>query len=357
VGDCATLRAVNPAGLRAATWLLDEEAFGRRDAPAPGAQRAAYLVAAQLQALGLQPGGDRGSFLQEVPITVDEPRKPSLTLVQGDVETTLAPERDYQVLEAHGDAQVVVDAELALVDEQTAPGWLRGRVAVVPVPKAQETARAAAAVARLRAQGAAAVLLCTRGPDGRAAYHELQQHLQRPTVRPTGAPRPAAPAGRLVVALAPPACELLLATAAAGPRAAASPVLPLRARAQAALQSRTARAWNAVGVYRAARAPAAPPIVVVARLDGPGVDVAALLEVGRALVTLQARPPRPVVLAAVAGAPDAPGLGLPQLEGSLPAKPRPHVHVLLRGAPAEAPVGAARLVEAITRGAAKAPAP
>jgi hypothetical protein len=364
VDDCAALRAVSPAALRATTWLLDEEAFGRRDAPTPGAVRAAHVVAAQMQALGLQPAGDHGTFLQEVPLTVDEMRKPALSVLQGAVEVTLAEERDFHLLEAHGDAQVKVDAEVVLADGATAEqaGWLRGRVAVVSVRRAEETDLAAAAVARLRQQGAAAALLCTRGPGGRDAYHKLRERLQRPTVRLAQAARAADEGAlRLVYALAPPACEQLLATAALGRRgAAANPVLPLRVRGQARLEPKPARAWNAVGVYRAARSPVASPVIVMARLDGPGVDLAALLEIGRALVQLKARPPRPVVFAALAATPAAPGppVGLAPLRAHAGARGATHLHVLLGGAPADrAPVEAARLVEAILRGAVHVPAP
>jgi hypothetical protein len=359
VGECAALRAVNPAALRATTWLLDEEAFGRREVPAPGALHAAHLVAAQLQALGLAPGGDHGTFLQEVPITVDETRKPALTLVQGAVETTLAHERDYQVLQALGDTQAAVDAELALadLDGATPAGWMRGRVAVVPVPGPQDAARAADAVRRLRAGHAAGVILCTRGPGGRDAYHKLREQLTRPMVRLAGEPRSAPQDGRLVLALAPPACELLLATAAAGrPTPAAGPVLPLRVRAQVTIQPKPARAWNAVGVYRTARDPAAAPYVVAARLDGPGLDVAALLEIGRVLVQLQARPRQPVVLAALASGYGAP-VGFTQLGSGHAARRAAHVHNLFRVKADQAPAAVARLVDSIMRGAAPAPAP
>ncbi|MBI5478211.1 MAG: hypothetical protein HY906_05105 [Deltaproteobacteria bacterium] len=361
VDDCAALRAMNPAALRATAWLLDEEAFGRRDAPTPGAVRAAHVVAAQLQALGLQPGGESGTFLQEVPLTVDEPRKPALVVIQGNVEVTLADERDFHLLEAHGDTQVKVDAEVVLADGVTAEqaGRMRGRVALVPVHRPAEADLAAAAVTRLRAQGAAGVLLCTRGPAGRDAYHKLRERLQRPAVRLAQAPRTAGQgAARLVFALAPPACAQLLATAAMARRAtAANPVLPLRVRGQARLEPKPARGWNAVGVYRAARDPAAAPVVVTASLLGPGVDVAALLEIGRALVQLRARPPRPVILAALAAAPGAP-VGMAHFERSGGGRGPGHLHVLPRGGPADrAAVEAARLVEALLRGAAHAPAP
>jgi hypothetical protein len=361
VDDCAALRAVNPAGLRAAAWLLDEEAIGRRDAPAPGAVRAAHYVAAQMQAAGLQPGGENGTFLQEVPLTVDEPRKPALVVIQGNVEVSLADERDFHLLEAHGDAQVKVDAEVVLADNATAAqsGSVRGRVALVSVQRPEETGLAAAAVARLRRQGAAGVLLCTRGPTGRDAYHKLREQLQRSTVRLAQAPRTeVADAARLVFALAPPACEQLLAMAARASRApAADPVLPLRVRGQARLAPKAARAWNAVGVYRAARDPADAPTVVMARLDEPGVDLAVLLEIGRALVQLRARPPRPVVLVAVAAAPGAP-VGLAHFERSASMRVRAYLHVAMRGVPpGRAPVETARLIEAILRGAVHAAAP
>jgi hypothetical protein len=364
VDDCVALRAMNPEALRATAWLLDAEAFGRRDAPGPGAVRAAHLVAAQMQALGLQPAGDQGTYLQEVALTVDEPRKPALAVLQGPVEVTLADERDFHLLEVHGDAQVKVDAEVVLADgaAPVAAGWLRGRVAIVPVSRLDEIELAAAALARLRQQGAAAALLCARGPGGRDTYHKLRERLQRPAVRPAQAPRTAAAGGlRLVYALAPPACEQLLATAAAARRGrAATPVLPLRVRGQARLEPKAARAWNAVGRYAAARDPAATPVMVAARLDGPGVDLAALVEVARALVRLKARPPRPVLFVALAATSAAadPAVGVAARWKPPGAPGAPHVHVLLRGTPpARAPVEAARLVEGLLRGAVHAPAP
>jgi len=366
VDDCATLRAVNPAGLRATAWLLDEESFGRRDAPSPGAVRAAHYLAAQMQAAGLQPGGDNGTFLQEVPLTIVEPRKPALALIQGDVEVTLAPERDFHLLEAHGDAQVKVDAELVIADGAGAApvGPVRGRVALVTVRAPDEAPRAATAVTALRRQGAAGVLLCTRGPGGRDAYHKLRVLLQRPVVRPAQAPSAANKdaagqhAARLVVALAPPACEQLLATAAVARRGpATSPVLPVRVRGQARLEPKPARAWNAVGIVPTTRNPAAPPVLVMARLDGPGVNLAALIEVGRALVQLKARAPRPVMLVGMAASPEGP-LGLAQLRTHACALGAAHLHVTMDKLPAErVPVETARLIEGILRGAARTPAP
>jgi hypothetical protein len=372
VDNCSTLRALSPAALRATTWLLDEEAFGRRDAPGAGAVRAAHLLAAQMQALGLQPAGDNGTFLQEVPLTVDEVRKPALVVIQGNVELTLADERDFHLLEAHGDAQVKLDAEVVLADGATAAqaGWMRGRVALVSVHRPDEVDLAAAAVARLRQQDAAGVLLCTRGPGGRDAYHKLRERLQRPDVRLAQAPRTAnRDAVRLVFALAPPACEQLLATAAVARRElaaaarrepTASPVLPLRVRGQARLEPKPARAWNAVGVYRTSRAAAGSPVLVMARLDGPGVDLAGLIEIGRALTQLKARPPRPVAFAALAAAPGPPGpaLGLAALRAHACALGATHLHVLLHEVPADrVSVETARMVGGILRGAAHAPVP
>ncbi|HEY3356461.1 MAG TPA: hypothetical protein VGQ83_24635 [Polyangia bacterium] len=361
VVDCDLARSVRLEALRARAWMLDAESFGSRAAAQPGADRAAHFMAAELQSAGLTPAGDRGTFLQDVPLRVDEPRQPSVVLATGNVQLTLMDERDYTVLEARGNTRVLVDAELALVDGPPGDGagWAKGRVGLIPVRTPQDLDRAPAAARALAARGAHAAMLCPRGPQARDTYTAAQRRLQRPTVRLADDAVPTSPAAlpaaapatelKLLLALAPPACEQLLA--AAGGPGAARPVLPMRVRAQVRLVPRPAHGFNAVALYRPTRAAAGPPLLVAAPLDGSGLDLAGLLEIGRTLTLAARQPARPVLVLAYAAAAGAP-VGLRHYRRHPTAgAPGPTISLRLERDPlSRAVIDCARVVQSLISG-------
>jgi hypothetical protein len=356
--DCDLAGKVRLEALRARTWMLDAPSFGRRDAPEPGADRAAHFMAAEMQALGLAPAGANGTYLQEVPLRVDEPRQASFVLSSRNVELTLMEDRDFAVLEAHGETRVLVDAEIVMADGAV-DRQARGRVGVITARTPGDLERVPERLRALARHGAPAALVCTRGPAGRDTYAAARKTLTRPSVRlaedePAVAATPAAatapePRLKLVLALAAPACEELLA--AGGAPSPARPVLGVRLRAHVRLVPRPARACNAVAVYRPDRDRGGTPLVVAAPLDGPGLDLAGLLEVGRTLTLAARKPARPVIVLAYAAAAGGP-VGLRHYSRHpTVARAGPTMAVSLQGSPLDrAVVGCARVAQALING-------
>jgi Zn-dependent M28 family amino/carboxypeptidase len=145
------LPVVDAELLRAHTRELSSDAYeGRKPGTAGGAKAVAY-VEAQMQALGLRPGGDEGGFRQRVPmrgITVD-PSRSALTVTGRGGEVALAPGTDAVAVSWLSAGTIQLDAELVFVGygvtarNEEWDDWdeidMRGRIAVVlvgdpPVP-------------------------------------------------------------------------------------------------------------------------------------------------------------------------------------------------------------------------------
>jgi len=324
-----------------------------------------------MQSAGLAPSGDRGGYLQEVELLLRRPGAHQLVLARGPVEATLMPERDYTILQAHGLTKVKVDAEVALwldVTRGKPTLSVRKRAVVVAVGSLRAAREAGTTIERASKEAPLAVLLCTRGSEGRDAYAQLRELYERSSVQPAGRDAPTGLQAKaehdrtsrpLVVALAPPACELLLAMAGDGeapqalhegessqraaagmagpgpasgtpsgasgsPTALAGGVFtrprqeaPLRMRAEVLLKQKSARTVNVVASSRGGRASSEPPLLVVARLDGDPFELAVLVELAHALGQPRRSALPRLVLAAVAGSAEGP-VGMARLMSSFP---------------------------------------
>lgn len=89
-------------------WLAADERRGR-DTGSPELEEAARYLAQALEAAGLEPAGDEGSFLQRVPLErVIQERPPELRLMdEAGAETLAAHGPDFRVVEGEGSTQVL----------------------------------------------------------------------------------------------------------------------------------------------------------------------------------------------------------------------------------------------------------
>src|SRR5512139_4327879 len=91
-GAAPGLAAIRPAALRAHVGFLADDLLEGRGTGTRGYDLAARYVATQLEALGVRPAGDGGSWLQ--PVRLREARVTGATLVlrrAGQPEHSLAP--------------------------------------------------------------------------------------------------------------------------------------------------------------------------------------------------------------------------------------------------------------------------
>jgi len=95
--DLAEVAAgITADGIRQHVLVLGSDAFDGRAAGSPGGDRAAAHLAAELARLGLEPMGDDGGFLQQVPLTGSRPLGDSrLVLSSLGQRQTLVLGRDY----------------------------------------------------------------------------------------------------------------------------------------------------------------------------------------------------------------------------------------------------------------------
>jgi Zn-dependent M28 family amino/carboxypeptidase len=111
------MRAIRGAALRADMGFLANDLLEGRGAATRGHEIAAQFMASQFEGMGLQPGGDRGSFFQQVPMRsarVDE-AKTLVTLVRDGQEQTLTGRQDYIAAIDPGRKDVSVEAPVVFV--------------------------------------------------------------------------------------------------------------------------------------------------------------------------------------------------------------------------------------------------
>ena len=132
----AALQAIRPSGLRAHIRFLASDSLEGRGTGTRGYRVAAEYVAAQLEALGLEPGMGQAGFLQPVPL-----RRAKVVSAESFFQVTLSRKRprlraarDYVILPSFVDHETRVRAPLVFVGYGiTAPELACDDYAEVPV--------------------------------------------------------------------------------------------------------------------------------------------------------------------------------------------------------------------------------
>jgi hypothetical protein len=125
-GDAAeaAMATIRSEAIRASMRFLADDALEGRGTGTRGHEIAAKFMAAQFEALGLQPAAENGTYFQSVPLrsaSVDEART-TFTLVRGGKEETLVFRKDYISSGDPGRVESSVEAPVVFVgDGVTAP--------------------------------------------------------------------------------------------------------------------------------------------------------------------------------------------------------------------------------------------
>jgi len=106
-------RAVDSTVMRAHIDFLASDALEGRGTATRGGELAAKYIAAQFQRLGLEPGGDSGTYFHQVPITALTP-DPTLS-VTGPDSARLGYRDDYVLWSMRNDSSVTLQAPLVFV--------------------------------------------------------------------------------------------------------------------------------------------------------------------------------------------------------------------------------------------------
>ena len=110
----AVIKTIRPEAIRAHMRFLSDSLLQGRLPGTAGYDIAAKYVAAQLEAMGLQPGGVNGTWFQSVPVrkTVLDSTKSSLVLVANGTERKLVEAEDYifnaDVLQAENNVEAAI---------------------------------------------------------------------------------------------------------------------------------------------------------------------------------------------------------------------------------------------------------
>jgi hypothetical protein len=113
----AAMQGIQGPAIRADMGFLADDLLEGRGAATRGHEIAAKFMASEFEGMGLQPGGDHGSFFQVVPmksIRVDE-AKTSLTIIRDGKEQVLINRQDYIAAPDPGRADASVEAEVVFV--------------------------------------------------------------------------------------------------------------------------------------------------------------------------------------------------------------------------------------------------
>jgi len=352
------LAAIQPAALSAHIRFLSDDLLEGRDTGSKGVAIAARYFAAQLQAAGAEPAGEKGSWFQNVPLLavkfdparcvlrVDTPA-PAWTLSPAtDVIFTPAPDRPTGAVSGElVFAGYAVQAPAYRYDDLPKELDLKGKIAVVlsRAPRSEQTdffPNTASAVygdtnrkAALLAQRGATAAIFVATPESLVAYpwekrvrdaqaHEKMYWLEGESAVVSGSPIPLAQ-------ITPDAFAKLLSRAkrkdtlesliALGQKSKLKPFpLGLQGTLQTAASVRKLTSENVVGVLRGSDPQrSAEYVVYTAHMDHVGrglavkgddiyngaVDdaagVAGLIEVARAFAALPRRPPRSILFLGV----------------------------------------------------------
>jgi hypothetical protein len=125
-GDAAeaAMATIRPEAIRANMRFLADDALEGRGTGTRGHEIAAKFMAAQFEALGLQPAGENGTYFQSVPFRSGRPdeAKTTLTLVRGGKEQKLVYRKDFITTVDPGRTDSSVEAPVVFVGEGvTAP--------------------------------------------------------------------------------------------------------------------------------------------------------------------------------------------------------------------------------------------
>jgi hypothetical protein len=349
------LAAIEPAALSAHIRFLADDLLEGRGTGTPGHAIAARYFAAQLQAAGVQPAGEKGSWFQSVPLLAlkIDPSRCALRFETPAPGWTLSPKTEVIVQPAPSRPDATVSGELVFagygVDAPVygyddVPKDLRGKIAVVlskaPLSERQDFFPVAASAvygdgqrkARLLAERGAIAVITVTNPESLKSYpwekavsHSLafeKMYWLEGDAPGSGSPIPAA-------AITPDAFDRLLKTAGRSDTLAslrsqgqAGKLRPFPLGVRATLSTgatvRRLASENVVGVLPGSDpARAREHVVFSAHLDhlgrGPAVagdeiyngavddaaGVAALAEIARAFAALPKRPPRSILFLGV----------------------------------------------------------
>ena len=91
------MSAIHPEAIRAGMRFLSDDALEGRGTGSRGYDIAAKFMASQFESLGLQPGGDNGSYFQKVPLRLAKPDETKTTVVlsRSGKDQTLIFRKDY----------------------------------------------------------------------------------------------------------------------------------------------------------------------------------------------------------------------------------------------------------------------
>jgi len=376
-GAAAGLAAIRPASLAARARFLSSDALEGRATGSRGEEIAGAYLAAEMQAAGLVPAGDAGTFLQEVSLRawrVDQDGASLVLAVPGRPRLALQRGQDFVALSDGEHSDVEIEAPVVFAGYAiSAPEYgyddlrgadLRGKIAVVlegaplsarpnffPPLAHAAYADADAKLRQLSDRGAAGVLFVhtpaaeASSPWAGVAMRSREERMgwlegatlasgaggvpARCVLSPTGFERLIALAG------VPGGVKAVLEKAEAGrlsPQA-----LGLRARIRASAVIRELRAHNVAGLIKGSDPARAGEVVVLsaglggaasaAPSEGGGAGEgrageagpAVLLELAKAFAALPSAPRRSVLLLAVTGGPEG-GLGA-QLFARRPTAP------------------------------------
>jgi len=345
----AALQAIRPSGLRAHIRFLAGDSLEGRGTGTRGHRLAAEYVAAQLEALGLEPGMGQAGFLQPVPL-----RRAKVVSAESFFQVTLSRKRlrlragrDYVILPSFVDHETRVRAplvfvgygitapELACDDYATVP--VAGKVAVVfegapsrfPPDLRAHHGALSEKLADAAARGAVGLVVLSLPKKPRSAWDSTVEMLWAGGMRwldSRGAPNASPPTIRLQAVVGPDATHALLGGGRAAQQAlqAAEAGHPQAVRIDGTVEARTTSRFEAVvSPNVVARLPGSDPVlreeclVFSAHLDHLGIGApvegdaiyngaydnasgsAGLIEIARAFTSLKRRPARSVLFVAV----------------------------------------------------------
>lgn len=162
--DVTGASTITARDMHARIGFLASDALMGRDTPSPGLEAAAAYIASEFAAMGLEPAGDSGSYLQRYPFPVLQLDTTRITfdIRRGTQRTPLAYGRDFIAMrgapeQASGPVVYVGIADSAI---SALPAAIRGGIAVVTLPGAPDRAwRALSNRVRRFAQAAGATAL------------------------------------------------------------------------------------------------------------------------------------------------------------------------------------------------------
>ncbi len=113
------MAAIRGEAIRADMRFLADDLLEGRGTGTRGYEIAAKYVAAQFEAIGLQPAGDGGTYFQNVPFKSSRPdgQKTSLALINGGKEDKLEFKKDFITRGDPGRAESSVEADVVFVGD------------------------------------------------------------------------------------------------------------------------------------------------------------------------------------------------------------------------------------------------